>query len=125
MELKIWGKTIVSVQRYLEKVTKAIDSLIGKKAVASAFVNLKNLTEQSAYSVANSLIELSERKVNLINLNVICHKALREIDKLSAKILVLKFIDCLPSAEIALLIEVSDRTFFENLILLMINLKTG
>lgn len=115
MELKIWGKTIISVQRYLERVTKAIDSLITKKALASAFVSSKNLTEQSAESVANALIELSERKVNLINLNVICFNALKEIDRLSAKILILKFVDCLPSAEIASILEISDRTFFRKL----------
>lgn len=115
MELRVWGKTIISVQKYLERVISAIDSLISKKALASVFVNSKNLTEQNAYSVANTLIELSERKINLINLNIICSDALQNINKLSAKILILKFIDCLSSAEIASLIGVSDRTFFRKL----------
>lgn len=115
MELKVWGKTMVSVQKYLERLTNAIDSLIEKRAYASAFVSTKNLTEQGAYSVANDLIELSERKINLINLNIICFNALKEIDKISAKILILKFIDCLPSSEIATLLEISDRTFFRRL----------
>lgn len=115
MELKVWGKTIMSVQKYLERVTKAIDSLISKKAFASCYVSLKNLTEQSADSVANNIINLSERKVNLINLNTICLNALKEIDKISAKILILKYIDGLTSADIASLLEISDRTYFRKL----------
>lgn len=115
MNLKVWGITIVTVQKYLEKVTKAIDSLIYKRALASGYVSSKNLTEQGAYNVTKNIIDLSERKVNLINLNTICFNALREIDRVSAKILILKFIDALPSSEIASILEISDRTYFRKL----------
>ncbi len=115
MELKVWGKTIMMIQKYLERVTKAIDSLVYKKALASAFVNLKNLIEQSAYFVTNGLIELSERKIRLINLNTICSKALDGIDKANAKLLILKFVDGLQSKEIASMLGFSDRTYFRKL----------
>lgn len=115
MDLKIWGKTIMTIQRYLTRVTNAIDSLISKRALASGFVNTRNLTKQNAYSVTKDIIDLSQRKINLINLNIICVNALKGIDALSSKILILKFIDGLHSSEIASLLGISDRTFFRKL----------
>lgn len=115
MELKEWGKTMITIQKYLGRVTKAIDSLVYKRAITSAFVSSKNLTKQSAYSVANNLIDLSERKVRLINLHTICVNALNGIDKASAKLLILKFIDGLPSSETAALLGLSDRTYYRKL----------
>jgi sRNA-binding regulator protein Hfq len=115
MELKIWGKTILTVQKYLERVTRAIDSIIYKKAISSAYVNSKNLTELNSLAVSDFILNLSERKVNLINLNTICMKALRGIDRMSAKLLILKHIDERTSAEIAGLLGISDRTYFRKL----------
>lgn len=115
MELKVWGKTMMMIQKYLERVTRAIDSLVYKRALTSVFVNSKNLTEQSAYFVTNNLIDLSERKVKLINLNTICSNALNGIDKTNAKLLILKFVDGLQSREIASLFGFSDRTYFRRL----------
>ncbi len=122
MDLILWGKTIISIKRYLERVSMAIDSLIYKKALASGYVSIKNLTEQSAYSVSDAIINLTDRKVNLINLNTICSKALSEIDQNSAKILILKYIDCLSSSQISSLLEISDRTYFRKLNLAYENL---
>lgn len=115
MDLKIWGKTIMSVQKYLERVTRAIDSVIYKKALASGYVSTKNLTDQSSFAVSNFIINMSQRKVNLINLNTICFNALKVIDKFNAKLLILKHIDGLTSAEIASLIGVSNRTYFRKI----------
>ncbi|MDD4110794.1 MAG: ECF-type sigma factor [Clostridia bacterium] len=112
---KIWGKTMLTIQRYLERVTKAIDSLIYKKALASGYVSSKRLTERSAFTVTNDIINLSQRKVNLINLNIICLNALKGIEENSAKLLILKFIDGLQSAEIASILGFSNRTYFRKL----------
>lgn len=115
MELKVWAKTILTVQKYLERVTYAIDSMIYKEALGSAYVSSKNLTKQSALSVSESIINLSDRKVNLINLNVICVKALKGIDRISAKLLILKHIENRTSSEIAQILDISDRTYFRKL----------
>lgn len=112
---KIWGKTLVTIQKYLARITKTIDSLIYKKALASGYVSTKNLTKQSAFVVTDSIISLSQRKVNLINLNVVCLNALKGIGPNSAKLLILKFIDGLPSAEIASIFGFSNRTYFRKL----------
>ena len=115
MELKIWARTMLTVQRHLGKVTKALDEVIMKKAISSAFVTTKNLMEQSSENVSNFIINVSQSKVNLINLNTICVNALKAIDKTSAKILILKHIDNRPSGEIAKTLGFSDRTYFRRL----------
>ena len=46
MELKIWARTMLSVQRHLGRVARKIDEIIMKKATASVYVTSKNLMEQ-------------------------------------------------------------------------------
>lgn len=115
MELKIWARTMLAVQRHLGKVAKKIDEIIMKKAVASVYVTSKNLMEQSCENVSNFILNMSESKVNLINLNTICVNALKGIDKISAKILILKHIDGRSGAEISKLLNLSDRTYYRRL----------
>ena len=115
MELKIWARTMLTVQRHLGKVTKALDEVIMKRALSSAFVTTKNLMEQSSETVSNFIINISESKVNLINLNTICINALKGIDKTSAKILILKHIDNKSGSEISKLLNLSDRTYYRRL----------
>ncbi len=115
MELKVWAKTMLTVQRYLEKVTKALDHVIYKKAIASMFVNSKNIHEYNGESVSKFIINVMDSKINLINLNTICINGLKKIDKTCAKILILKHVDGKTSAEIAKLLGLSDRTYFRRL----------
>lgn len=115
MELKVWAKTMLTVQRHLEKVTKALDHVIYKKAIASMFVNSKNLHENSGEAVSKFIINLMDSKINLINLNTICVNGLKKIDKTCAKILILKHIDGRTSNDIAKLLGLSDRTYFRRL----------
>lgn len=115
MELKIWARTMMIVQRHLAKVTRALDEVIYKRAISSGFVTSRNLTEQSSESVSNFIINVSQTKVNLINLNTICVNGLKSIDKISSKILILKHIDGRTSFEISKLLNISERTYFRRL----------
>ena len=115
MELKIWARTILTVQRHIAKVVRALDEIIYKRALSSIFVTTKNLTEQSSEAVSNFIINVSETKVNLINLNTICIDGLKTIDKLCSKILILKHIDGRTSLEIANLLNISERTYYRRL----------
>lgn len=115
MELKIWARTMLSVQRHLGRVARKIDEIIMKKATASVYVTSKNLMEQSSENVSNFILNMSESKVNLINLNTICVSGLKGIDKVSAKILILKHIDGQSGAEISKLLNLSDRTYYRRL----------
>ena len=115
MELKIWARTILTVQRHIAKVVRALDEIIYKRALSSIYVTTKNLTEQSSEAVSNFIINVSETKVNLINLNTICIDGLKAIDKLCSKILILKHIDGRTSLEIANLLDISERTYYRRL----------
>lgn len=115
MELKIWARTILTVQRHIAKVVRALDEVIYKRALSSIFVTSKNLMEQSSEAISNFIINVSQSKINLINLNTICISGLKAIDKICAKILILKHIDGRTSSEIANLLSISERTYFRRL----------
>lgn len=115
MNLKVWARTLMTIQKYLERICDSIDACIEKKATASMYVSTKNIFQNDSLSVSNWMIEMGERKVNLINLNVICLNALRSIDKTQAKILALKYFDRMQSADIASLLGLSERTYFRKL----------
>ena len=115
MELKIWARTILTVQRHIAKVVKALDDIVYKRALSSIFVTTKNLMEQSSEAVSNFIINMSQTKINLINLNTICVNTLKTIDKTCAKILILKHIDGRTSGEISKLLQISERTYFRKL----------
>lgn len=110
-----WSKTILGVYRYLPRVTYAYDNLVKSRAYNSNATNSFLLGFNDIMKVANSIIDLTERKNNLINLKVITDNMLRHIDLQSAKILVMKFIDGKKSNEIASLLHLGKRTYFRKL----------
>ena len=115
MNTKTWAKTILNVQKYLDRVCAAIDECVNKKSTASFNVNSKNIYKNDCFYVSNYMLDLIDRKKGLINLRVICNDALKNMDSISAKILVLKFIDRMPSLTIAKLLKLSERTYFRKL----------
>lgn len=115
MTLKIWARTLLTIQKYLERICNSIDSCIEKKALASSFVNSKNAYQNNCASVADWIINMSDRKRKLINLNVICIKALKSLDRDFAKILALKYFDRMSSSDIAKTLGLSERTYFRRL----------
>lgn len=115
MNLKIWGRTILTVQKYLERVCSSIDACIEKKINASCYVTSKNFAENSAEFLANWIISMTNKKVNLINLNVICMDALRGIDRNLAKILALKHFEGMQARDIIEIMGLSERTYFRRL----------
>lgn len=108
--MEIWSKTILSVYRYLEAISNAIDNIVVKKSINSAFYNNGRLN--SAFECANEIIDLTERKVNLINLKVLTEKILMGLEPMQRKVLTLTYIDNLSRDEICSLLEISTRSFF-------------
>jgi len=103
MELKIWCKTFLNIYRYLEKITYAID-----KIVLTTGLNMQLESEVCA----KKMIELTERKVKLINLKLFIENTLNMLNEEHTKLLVLKYVDHIKSEEIAKLFNISNRTFF-------------
>ena len=105
-----WSKTILGVYKYLPRVTLAFDKLVKSRAYNSSATSLYNLAFNDIMNVANSIINLTQRKNNLINLKVIIDKTLKSIDLTSARILIYKYFDNKKSAEIAKMLNVCNRT---------------
>ncbi len=112
MENNNWSRTLLGVYRYLPRVTYALDKIVKTRAYNSSYMSLNNIAFNNVMNVANTILDLTERKVTLINLKLIIEKALRSMDAKSARILILKFIDGKKSAEIADSFKICLRTFF-------------
>ena len=107
MQFKNWCLTFLNVYRYLETVSNSIDKLIKELIKKTSFSN-----SITTYEVANKVIEYTERKKNLINLNIIVRDALKRMKPIDVKILVLYYRDGMKSVEIANLLGMAHRTFF-------------
>lgn len=108
--MKTWSKTILSVYKYLEALSKSLDNLILKKSVNSMFYH--NGRGGGTYELANEILLLTERRINLINLKVIIENALERLALNERKLLMLFFVDNVRTDKIAELMGCCDRTFF-------------
>lgn len=117
---EIWGKTLISIYRFLPAIADAIDNLIRKKTINSLYYNTN--FQSSTYEIANSVIELTERKVKLINIKVILEKAIMGLGQNDKKLLVLYYIDNVNKFDIMNCLKISQRTFFRRKELALKNL---
>ena len=103
MEQIIWAKTILEVYRYIDKSIMLLDKAVEKLSVRP---------ELTATDVTNRLLNLIERKVNLINLKLIVEKVLASLNTKHLRVLSLRYIQCLKSEELAEHLNKSRRTVF-------------
>jgi len=109
--MKTWSKTILSVYKYLEALSNSIDELVLKKSINSAFYN-NGRFNSSCYDCANKIMQLTERKVNLINIKVLVDDTLSKMPLKYRQLLALSYIDNAKSEDIAEIMHISIRTFF-------------
>ena len=109
-ENEIWAKTLISIYRFMPAIADAIDNLIKRKTINSQFLN--NPYKNSTYEIANSVIDLTERKIKLINLKVTVKNAVSNLNLNDKRILVLYYIDGVSVNEIVKMLNISIRTFF-------------
>jgi hypothetical protein len=103
MELKIWCKTFLNVYRCLEKITQAID-----KIVLTTGLNLS----MEANVASNKILQLTERKITLINLKLFIEKLLNSLPEEHTKLIMLRYVDQAKSEDIAKQMGISSRTYF-------------
>lgn len=115
MKFNLGAKTILMVYRYLDRIADAIDRLIERRALNSFYVGVLGNNDNSIYSVADYIINLSERKIKLINLKILIDMALEDCPILSSQILIEKFMDNEKSFDIAKRHNLSERTYFRRL----------
>ena len=112
MDNTIWSKTILSVYRYLKRVAFAYNNIVKAKANNSFYTSGDNYSINNVWNVSNSILDITERKISLINLKILTEKALTLIDKKNSKILILKYIHNKKSEEIAEMLGICPRTYF-------------
>ena len=116
MKNNIWGKTILSVSKYLDRVSNSIDKLVKQNAFNSFYFVGQNQAQNAVFAVADRILELTERKKKLINIRVLADKALLECDRGSAQILIERYMDGDSSQEIAVRHNLNIRTYFRHLL---------
>lgn len=108
----VWTKTLLSVYRYLERVCNAIDKIVMKNALGCADITGQNYFQNNIYAVSQRILDLSERKVTLINLKVLVEDVLKCLNVKEAKILIERYVDDAKTQDIAKMHSVSIRTVF-------------
>lgn len=112
MELKVWSKTLLNIYGCLFRLAKEIDKIVLGFGLKSGFYNGFSKT----YRDIEKIIELSDRKVTLINLKVLIEKCLVGLDDTSCKILTLKFVDKISNETIISALNIKRRTYFRKYI---------
>ena len=115
MENTKWSKTILTVYRYLKRMTFAFDRMIKSKAYNSFYTTSENFAFNNIFDISNSILDLSERKVTLINLKILTERVLKSIDRDLAKILIFKYVDNKKCEEISSMLGCTTRTYFRKI----------
>jgi len=111
----IWARTLLSVYRYLERISGAIDKIIMQSALNSSNILGQNYFYNNVYSITQKLIDLSERKITIINLKLLTEEILKELSVRDAQLLIEKYFDRQKFKDIAERSDVSIRTVFRKL----------
>lgn len=111
----VWTKTILTVYRYLERIAGAMDKIMMQSALNSSNILGHNFHNNNIYSISQKLIDLSQRKITLINLKVLVEDTLKSINKTDAQILIERYIDSKKCKEMADKRDISMRTIFRKI----------
>ncbi len=111
----LWTKTLLTVYRYLERIAGAIDKIILQSGLNSGFVSGQNYYSNNIFAVSQKIIDLSERKVTLINLKLLIESVLKDINQVDAEILIEKYFDGCKTKDLVDIHGISMRTVFRKL----------
>lgn len=111
----VFSKTILQVYKYLPRIARTYDRLVESKAINSQYTNAYNISYFGTEAVTKAIIDLSERKVTLINLKLLIERALKSMKPSMARILILKFVDGKRCVDLAEYFNVCLRTVFRKL----------
>lgn len=111
----IWSKTILTVYRYLERVAGAIDRIVLRSGLGSGNIYGQNYLYNNVLSISQKIIDLSERKITLINLKVLTEDILKKLKAEDLKILLERYVDGRKYKDIGTRNNISLRTVYRRL----------
>lgn len=106
---ELWGKTLLSLYRHFGVMANSIDNLVRRIGINSAF---RHTIYDSTIVDSNKILELTERKIKIINLKVIVEDILADLNMKDLKILTLCYVDGVEYKKIIKLLNINQRTFF-------------
>lgn len=115
MESTQWTKTLLVVYKYLDNVAGAIDKIILKTALNSFYFSRNTYQQNNVYNISNRLINLSERKVTLINAKLLVEEILKNIPIKDARLLIQRYFERMKFKDIAKQNDMNIRTVFRKL----------
>ena len=83
-----------------------------QRALGSSNIVGQNYFYNNTLTISQKIIDLSERKVTLINLKILIEECLAEINEKDAQVLIEKYVDGLRNKELAESLNVGLRTIF-------------
>ena len=124
-KMKFWIKTLLSSYKFFPEIISTIDKIIDLQATSLSFYADVYNMNRSSLKEYEKVIDLSERKNNIINIYLMTKKLMDGLSYEDLDIIEKKFIDGWNSEEIASELGISKRTVFRkiNRILYEIYLK--
>ena len=114
-KMKLWIKTLLSIQSSLPEIIKSIDKIIEINASSLSFVNDIYNTERSTYAQVEKVIDLTERKNKLLNIYLISKNLMSCISEDDRLFLKRKYIFNWTADDLALEYQISIRTVFRRI----------
>ena len=107
MKGRVWVKTILQSYNFIARVNRTIDKQVADRSVMS---HLFSFGYQDTLSLMESIIDLIERKQNLLKLKELVEDGFNFINPEHAKALMLTYIDEYNIDDISTLLNLSKRT---------------
>lgn len=111
-KIKLWIKTLISVQTNLPEIINSVDKIIEANASSLSFASDIYNAEKSTMSQVEKVIDLTERKNKLLNVYLISKNLLNSLCENERVFIKRKFIYNWTAEELAQEEDVSIRTIF-------------
>lgn len=113
MNFKVWCKSFLSIYHIIPNIISSIDKLVMLKSANSSYFG--DGAKNSTLNQIEQVINLSQKKINLINLKVLTDEALLDMNVDSSRLLVVRYVNNINCKKAIELSKLSRRTYFRNL----------
>lgn len=111
-KMKLWIKTLISVQSNLPEIIKSVDKIIEMNASSLSFASDIYNAEKTTYAQVEKVIDLTERKNKLLNIYLISKNLISCVAEDDRVFLKRKFVYNWTAEDLANEYNVSIRTVF-------------
>lgn len=110
MEMKNWSRAMLSMYRYFEPLTIALDKIVISKSSNTYYSRSSDIMLDF-----DDILELTERKILYINLKLLIDETLLSLDHKFSKILILKYFENYKTDSLCETLDCIPRTLFRQI----------